>query len=202
MPTKTFAATERLHAPERPNSRPSARASSATTAGSTRQWYSTADSAPTTRIKRQRLEEQDEARARRRFREGQRRAAQVAEDQRGAGTGGACQRLHRVARQREPGAQRRQVEQRGSQQHLAEQPRRQHPRPHAGPAAAAGPGQRAQERQPEEGLELEGVQPPALSRRAAGRPAPPLARAAPAGPAGRTAPPPRSARRGGRSCRS
>ncbi len=48
MPTKTLAATERLHAPERPKSRPSPRASSATATGSTRHWYRTADSAPTT----------------------------------------------------------------------------------------------------------------------------------------------------------
>jgi hypothetical protein len=67
------------------------------------------------------LEEQDEARARRRFREGQRRAAEIAEHQRRAGTRGPRQRFHRVAHQGEADAERRDVEQRGPQQHLAEQ---------------------------------------------------------------------------------
>ena len=47
IPTKTLAATERLQAPDRPNSRRKPPASPFTTSGMIRQWYSTADSAPT-----------------------------------------------------------------------------------------------------------------------------------------------------------
>jgi hypothetical protein len=51
IPTTMWAATERLHAPDRPKARFRPRASTATTAGSTFQWYSSAESAPTTSTK-------------------------------------------------------------------------------------------------------------------------------------------------------